>query len=134
LTQNSRLRRFSPLAEVDPDLIVLALHMDHLDGFTVLEQIRRFAPGEYLAVLILTKDITAAALVRALRGGAQDFVSKPFNETEVQLRVQNLLERCSCLRERRPRPAQCSRPEFDGLSTTGLRAWRSTSRSRGSAE
>jgi putative two-component system response regulator len=93
LTDTDPRQVLSGLAEVDPDLIVLALHMDHLDRFTVLEQIRRFAPGEYLPVLILTKDITAAALVRALRGGAQGFVSKPFNETEVLLRVQNLLER-----------------------------------------
>ena len=43
-------------------------------------------------MLVLTVDITAAAIERALRDGAQNFIAKPFNETEVLLRAQNLLE------------------------------------------
>jgi FixJ family two-component response regulator len=47
-------------------------------------------------VPVLTVDITAAAIERALRDGAQDFVAKPFNETEVLLSVQNLWRTGSC--------------------------------------
>jgi signal transduction histidine kinase len=80
------------LAEVDPDLIVLDLHMPHLDGFAVLAQIREYGPSEYLPVLVLTADTTATASERALSAGAQDFVTKPFNNSEVVLRARNLLE------------------------------------------
>ncbi len=80
------------LAEVDPDLIILDLHMPHLDGFAVLAQIRQYAPSDYLPVLVLTADTTATASERALSAGAQDFVTKPFNNSEVVLRSRNLLE------------------------------------------
>jgi signal transduction histidine kinase len=80
------------LPEVDPDLIILDLHMPHLDGLAVLEQIRRFAPSEYLPVLVLTADTTSRASQQALIAGAQDFVTKPFNNAEVLLRTRNLLE------------------------------------------
>ena len=80
------------LGEVDPDLIVLDLHMPHLDGFEVLAQIREHATSDYLPVLVLTADSTAAASERALGAGAQDFVTKPFNNSEVVLRARNLLE------------------------------------------
>jgi putative two-component system response regulator len=41
--------------------------------------------------VVLTADVSAATRQRALSGGASDFVTKPFDETEVRLRVQNLL-------------------------------------------
>jgi signal transduction histidine kinase len=80
------------LSEVDPDLIILDLHMPHLDGFAVLAQIRQYASSDYLPVLVLTADTTAAASERALGAGAQDFVTKPFNNSEVLLRARNLLQ------------------------------------------
>lgn len=43
-TEDDPRQALSALPEVDPDLIILGLHMRHLDGFTVLEQIREFAP------------------------------------------------------------------------------------------
>jgi signal transduction histidine kinase len=80
------------LESVDPDLIILDLHMPHLDGFEVLDQIRKYASSDYLPVLVLTADTTAAASQRALGAGAQDFVTKPFNNSEVLLRARNLLD------------------------------------------
>src|SRR6476661_2738778 len=79
------------LPEVDPDLIILDLHMPHLDGFAVLAQIREFARAEALPVLVLTADVTPVASERALGSGAQDFVIKPFSIGEVLVRVRNLL-------------------------------------------
>ncbi len=79
--------------EFQPDLILLDLHMPHQDGFVVLGGLRRLIPpGSYLPVLVLTADITAEAKQRALSGGAKDFLTKPFDPTEVVLRSQNLLE------------------------------------------
>jgi putative two-component system response regulator len=76
-----------------PDLILLDLHMPHLDGFGVLDQIRPHIPaGSYLPVLVLTADISSEARQRALSSGARDFLGKPFNSVEVVLRIRNLLE------------------------------------------
>ncbi|MBC7896885.1 MAG: hybrid sensor histidine kinase/response regulator [Cytophagaceae bacterium] len=76
-----------------PDLILLDLHMPHRHGFDVLADLRAVAaPGEYRPVLVLTADVTPETRDRALSLGARDFVIKPFDATEVLLRVENLLE------------------------------------------
>ena len=87
-------RQVLPLfAEGQPDLIVLDLHMPHLDGFAVLEQLRPLIPaGTYLPILVLTADITRDAKQRALAMGARDFLTKPLDHAEVLLRIKNLLE------------------------------------------
>jgi len=78
---------------VRPDLVLLDLHMPKLDGFEVLKGIREVTtPDEYLPVLVLTADVTNSTKQRALSGGARDFLIKPFDATEVLLRVTNLLE------------------------------------------
>jgi signal transduction histidine kinase len=79
------------LSEFGPDLILLDLHMPHLDGFEVMKQIKH-AAADYLPILVLTADVTAEAMTRALSEGAKDFLTKPFNPAETQLRVANLLE------------------------------------------
>lgn len=87
-------RRAMPLVrEFEPDLILLDLHMPHLDGFAVLQQLGHVVPHEaYLPVLMLTADISAETKQRALAVGAKDFLTKPFSAVEAILRIRNLLE------------------------------------------
>jgi EAL domain-containing protein (putative c-di-GMP-specific phosphodiesterase class I)/ActR/RegA family two-component response regulator len=80
------------LPVVNPDLVLLDLHMPYVDGTQVLEQIMRFAAGTYLPVLVLTADVTLGARNRALSQGARDFLTKPLDITEATLRIANLLE------------------------------------------
>lgn len=74
-----------------PDLILLDLMMPHLDGVAVMAQLP-IPAGDYMPVLMLTADISADAKQRALAAGAKDFLTKPFDRTEVLLRIKNLLE------------------------------------------
>jgi putative two-component system response regulator len=77
----------------DPDLILLDLHMPGIDGFGVLSSLSEHAwEGAPPPVLVLTADVMNDTRIRALALGASDFVGKPFDVTEVQLRVRNLLE------------------------------------------
>jgi diguanylate cyclase (GGDEF)-like protein len=79
--------------EFAPDLVMLDLNMPHVDGFTVMSGMRAtMEPNEYLPILVLTADMTLATKERALSTGATDFLTKPFERTEVLLRTQNLLE------------------------------------------
>jgi EAL domain-containing protein (putative c-di-GMP-specific phosphodiesterase class I) len=80
------------LEQVNPDMVMLDLHMPHLDGFEVLDAITQHAAGSYLPVLVLTADSTQEATHKALGLGARDFITKPFDASEVVLRVRNLLE------------------------------------------
>lgn len=76
-----------------PDLLLLDLHMPHLDGFEIMDIVRPlFLPHEYFPVLVLTGDLDDDVRTRALAGGAKDFLTKPFEHMEVLLRIRNLLE------------------------------------------
>lgn len=79
------------LADGDLDLVLLDLRMPVMDGFEVLDVIKRQAIGTYLPVIVITADDSHESVERALAGGAHDFLSKPFNAAELVLRVRNLL-------------------------------------------
>ncbi|MCL6537426.1 MAG: EAL domain-containing protein [Acidothermus sp.] len=80
------------IREMSPDLVLLDLRMPKLDGYAVLSELRSSEEAQYLPVLVLTADLTKEAVHRALDLGARDFLTKPFDATEVVLRVRNLLE------------------------------------------
>lgn len=77
----------------DPDLVLLDLHMPYRDGYSILADIARETNAdEFRPVLVLSADITVKSRQQALALGARDFVTKPFDQTEVMLRCSNLLE------------------------------------------
>jgi putative two-component system response regulator len=76
----------------EPDLVLLDLMMPHVDGFTILESLRAAAAEAFLPVIVLTADANENTKLRALRAGATDFLLKPFDQLEVLLRINNLLE------------------------------------------
>jgi PAS domain S-box-containing protein len=72
------------------DLILLDLQMPEMDGFEVIEALKQIEQDSYVPVLVITAQ--PAHKLRALKAGAKDFVSKPFDFVEVQTRIHNLLE------------------------------------------
>lgn len=75
-----------------PDVVLLDLHMPHLDGYQVMEQIREVDQGQKTPIMVLTAQTGQLPLVRALEGGARDFLTKPFDIIEVSMRIKNMLE------------------------------------------
>jgi len=76
-----------------PDLVLLDLHMPAPDGFEVMVRLRDHTPeGTFLPILVLSGDTSDDTKQRALAGGAKDFLTKPFQYTEMLLRIGNLLE------------------------------------------
>ncbi len=78
--------------EVQPDLVLLDLNMPRMDGFEVMEQLKIVDPESLVPVLVLTALKDEESKLRALRSGAKDFLGKPFDLTEANLRIKNLLE------------------------------------------
>jgi DNA-binding response OmpR family regulator len=75
-----------------PDLVLLDLMMPHVDGLTILTTLRSELGEVFLPVIVLTADVNEDTKFRVLRAGANDFLVKPFDQTEVLLRISNLLE------------------------------------------
>src|SRR5437588_911254 len=71
-------------------LILLDLQMPGMDGFEVMEGLKKIEQGGYLPVLVITAKPDHK--LRALEAGAKDFVSKPFDMAELRARVHNILE------------------------------------------
>jgi putative two-component system response regulator len=115
-----------------PDLVILDLHMSPFNGFDVLRHIQPLKKeDEYLPILILTGDSTREVRERALSEGAMDFLAKPFNTTEILLRVHNLLhtrllhlelasERASLERRVKERTAELERARNEMLDRLAM--------------
>ena len=79
--------------EFKPDILLLDLKMPHLTGFEVMTQLKVIiSPKIYIPILVLTADITPESKQKALECGASDFLTKPFDLIEVELRIKNLLQ------------------------------------------
>jgi putative two-component system response regulator len=74
------------------DLILLDLNMPHLNGYEVLNQLKALNDPMLPPIIVLTAQQGQDYRLRALTEGARDFLSKPFDEIELQARVRNLLD------------------------------------------
>lgn len=72
------------------DLILLDLQMPEMDGFQVMEALKTNSEDDYLPVIVLTAQ--PGHKLQALKAGAKDFISKPFDLIEVKTRIHNMLE------------------------------------------
>src|SRR6476646_70235 len=73
-----------------PDLVILDVSMPGLDGWGALERIRELSD---VPVVMLTARAQELAKVRGLRGGADDYITKPFGRQELLARVEANLRR-----------------------------------------
>lgn len=93
------LEALERLETMRPDLVVLDVTMPELDGWQTLERIRDVSD---IPVLMLTARTGELDKVRGLRGGADDYVTKPFGRQELLARVEALLRRMTGPPEIRP--------------------------------
>ncbi len=74
-----------------PDVILLDLHMPHVTGFDILQQIRADRSLTWTPVVILTSSTDHDEKLRALELGATDFLQKPVHSGELLVRLRNIL-------------------------------------------
>jgi len=78
--------------ETNPDLILLDLMMPYISGIQILEWLKTEGYLDSpLRVMVLTADITKETLKEALKAGAHDLLTKPFELAELELRIGNML-------------------------------------------
>lgn len=89
---NGREAYEAALEEV-PDLVILDIKMPGMDGFEVLERLRRTPAYARVPIILLTSMGSEADVVRGFSLGADDYVLKPFSPVELSARVWRLLRR-----------------------------------------
>lgn len=77
--------------EQTPDLVLLDLAMPKMDGFAVLQELRCKEATRLLPIVVVTAHAARAMRLRAIEMGADDFVTKPFDNLELRTRVKALL-------------------------------------------
>jgi signal transduction histidine kinase/DNA-binding response OmpR family regulator len=74
-----------------PDLVISDVMMPRMDGYALCERIKHTPLTTHIAVILLTAKTAADSRMQGLSAGANDYLPKPFNLRELQLRVANWL-------------------------------------------
>jgi len=81
-----------PLLDTSIDLVLLDVMMPELDGFTVARQIREIPDVSDVPIIMVTALTGKQDRLRAVEAGANDFISKPIDLTELRVRMGSLLK------------------------------------------
>jgi len=75
----------------NPDLLLMDITMPDRNGIDILREIK--SDGLTTPVVMLTADDTADTAVKAMKMGASDYLTKPFNTDEVKIVIKNIIEK-----------------------------------------
>src|SRR3989338_8059400 len=85
-------RGLESFKKFEPDIILLDLKMPNVDGFQILDELRSIRQEAYLPVLALSAEKSQDVRMRALQAGANDLLNKPYENSEVLMRIRNMIE------------------------------------------
>ncbi len=92
VTANNGEEGLQRVMDLRPDLVLSDVMMPRMNGFQLTHELRSNPETERIPVLLLTARADGSDRVRGLRGGANDYLVKPFEPEELKARVRNLLK------------------------------------------
>lgn len=78
-------------AAVGPDLVLLDVMMPGMDGFETCRQLRTMPGLAEVPIIMITALADRASRLKGIEAGADDFISKPFDQTELRARVRSII-------------------------------------------
>lgn len=78
--------------QAQPELILLDVMMPRMDGYEVCRRLRASYTTRHIPIIMLTAKTELDDKIHGLQGGANDYVTKPWEHNELMLRVRNALE------------------------------------------
>jgi sigma-B regulation protein RsbU (phosphoserine phosphatase) len=97
-TAGDGLEAIEAIRQEPPDLVILDVMMPRADGLETLKRIREHGPTTHLPVIMLSAKTQLADKILGFERGADDYVAKPFEPSEMLVRVQTLLKRTAMAR------------------------------------
>lgn len=91
ITASDGERALQLIRESEPDLVLLDIMMPKIDGITVLKQLKQDASARFLPVILVTAKADTSDVVIGLEAGADDYLTKPFEQAALMARVRSLL-------------------------------------------
>jgi two-component system cell cycle response regulator len=91
LTATGGAEALQKVATQSPDIVLLDVMMPGMDGFEVCRRIKADPSTAHIPVVIVTALTDTADRIRGLEAGADDFLSKPLNDTALMSRVRSLV-------------------------------------------
>lgn len=87
----SGLNLLTQIDSLNPDVILLDVMMPELNGFDVCQRLKTHPKWQHVPIILVTALDSKDSLVRGLDAGADEFVSKPVNGSELRARVRSML-------------------------------------------
>ncbi len=85
------LEGLTAVPNFDPDIILLDVMMPIIDGYSVCRRLKSNPQWQHIPVILVTALDSQADKLRGLEAGADDFLSKPIDRTELRARMRTLL-------------------------------------------
>jgi len=92
ITANDGAAGIQMALDTTPDLIISDVMMPEKDGFELCRSLKRNERTSHIPIVLLTAKADEAAKIEGLEGGADAYLSKPFNQKELFVRLRKLIE------------------------------------------